>query len=95
MNDIVKVSSHSRPAAVAGAVAGIMRENGNVEVRAIGAGAISQAMKALTIARKFLENDDLDLSIVPNFETLNIDGKERTALRLLVFKRPASIILGI
>ena len=95
MHDIVKVSSNSRPAAVAGAIAGIMRENGDVEVRAIGAGAINQAMKALTIARKFLEQDDLDLSIVPNFETLDIDGEARTALCLSVFKRPATIVLGI
>jgi stage V sporulation protein S len=95
MYDIVKVSSTSHPAAVAGAIAGIMRESGNVEVRAIGAGAINQAMKALTIARKYLVQDDLDLSVVPNFETLDINGEERTALRLSVFKRPASILLGV
>ena len=92
MKEIVKVSSKSRSAAVAGAVAGIMRHDGYLEVRAIGVGAINQAMKALTIARGYLVEDDIDLTIVPSFETVDIDGRECTALNLSVFRRPATLV---
>jgi stage V sporulation protein S len=53
--DIIKVAAVSRPPAVAGAIAGVIRERGRVDVRAIGASAVNQAVKAVAIARGYLK----------------------------------------
>jgi stage V sporulation protein S len=91
MAELIKVSAQSRSTAVAGAVAGVMREHGYAEMQAIGASAINQAIKAVTIARGYLEQDGIDLVIVPSFTEVDIEGNERTALRLSVFKRPEEL----
>lgn len=88
--DIIKVAATSRSTAVAGAIAGVMREKGQVDVQAIGAGAVNQAVKAVTIARGYLELDGIDIICVPSFVEVEIDGQERTAVRLSVEKRPGS-----
>ena len=88
MAELIKVSAQSRSTAVAGAIAGVMREQGYAEVQAIGASAVNQAIKAVAIARGYLEQDDMDLVIVPSFTEVDIEGNERTAVRLAVFKRP-------
>jgi stage V sporulation protein S len=87
MTEILKVSTHSRPSAVAGAIAGVMRERGEVDVQAIGAGATNQAIKAIAIARSYLRDDGMDVSVVPSFIDVVIDGEERTAIRLFVHQR--------
>lgn len=91
MAELIKVSAQSRSTAVAGAIAGVMREHGYAEIQAIGASAINQAIKAITIARGYLEQDNIDLAVVPSFTEVDIEGNERTALRLSVFKRPANL----
>jgi stage V sporulation protein S len=91
MAELIKVSAQSRSTAVAGAIAGVMREQGYAEVQAIGASAVNQAVKAVAIARGYLEQDDMDLVIVPSFTEVDIEGNERTAVRLAVFKRPAAL----
>ena len=91
MVELIKVSAHSRSTAVAGAIAGIIRENRHVEVQVIGAGAVNQAVKAIVIARAYLEDDNLDLTIVPSFTDVMIDGNERTAVRFSVFQRSSSL----
>ncbi len=85
--DIVKVSAHSRSTAVAGAIAGIVRERGRVDVQAIGAGAVNQALKAIAIARNYLLLDGINVVVVPSFSEIMIDGAERTAVRLTVEPR--------
>jgi stage V sporulation protein S len=84
---IIKVSSQSRTSAVAGAIAGVIREHRRAEVQAIGAGAVNQAIKAVAIARGYLQEDGLDVVCIPEFTSVEIDGKERTALRLVVEPR--------
>lgn len=84
---IIKVSSESRTSAVAGAIAGVVRENNRADVQAIGAGAVNQAIKAIAIARGYLQEDGLDVVCVPEFTSVDIDGKERTALRLVIEPR--------
>lgn len=91
MAELIRVSAQSRSTAVAGAIAGVMREHGYAEIQAIGASAINQAIKAVTIARGYLEQDGMDLVIVPSFTEVDIEGNERTAVRLAVFKRPATL----
>jgi stage V sporulation protein S len=88
MAELIKVSAQSRSTAVAGAIAGVMREEGYAEIQAIGASAINQAVKAITIARSYLEQDAMDLAVVPSFIEVIIEGSERTAVRMAVFKRP-------
>jgi len=85
--DIIKVSAESKTSAVAGAIAGVIREFKHAEVQAIGAGAVNQAVKACAIARGYLQGDSLDVVCIPSFVEVEIDGKERTALRLVVEPR--------
>ncbi len=85
--DIIKVSSSSRTSAVAGAIAGVVRENNRAEAQAIGAGAVNQAIKAVAIARTYLQEDGIDVICIPEFTTVDIEGKERTALKLTVEPR--------
>lgn len=86
--DIIKVSARSRSTAVAGAIAGVMRQHNMAEVQAIGAGAVNQAVKALAIARGYLERDEMDIVTTPYFTEVDIDGQERTAVRFRVEPRP-------
>ena len=92
--EIIKVSANSRTASVAGAVAGVMRESGRAEVQAIGAGAVNQAVKAIAIARGYLLEEEVDISCVPTFVEVAIDGQERTAVRLLVERRAIDGLAG-
>lgn len=84
---IIKVSSASRTSAVAGAIAGVVRDNNRADVQAIGAGAVNQAIKAIAIARGYLQEDGLDVICMPEFTSVDIDGKERTAIRMVVEPR--------
>ena len=82
--EVLKVSAHSRPSAVAGAIAGVMRHSKRVEIQAIGAAATNQAVKAIAIARDYLVPDKIDIVCTPSFIDVIIDNEERTAIRLLV-----------
>lgn len=85
--NIIKVSSESRTSAVAGAIAGVVREQNHADVQAIGAGAVNQAVKAVAIARGYLQEDGIDIICIPEFTTVEIGTKERTAIRLVVETR--------
>ena len=82
--EILKVSATSKPVAVAGAIAGVIRTSQKVEVQAIGAGAINQAIKAIAISRGYVLPAGLDLVCIPSFVDLSFDGQDRTGIRLLV-----------
>ncbi len=84
---IIKVAANSRSTAVAGAIAGVIREHQHAEVQAIGAGAVYQAVKALAIARSYL-SQETDIMSVPIFTDVIINGQERTAIRFIVDARP-------
>lgn len=86
-SEILKVSATSKPSAVAGAIAGVMREKGRAEVQAIGAGAVNQAVKAIAIARGYLAPSGLDVVCIPSFTDVMINNEERTAIRLIVESR--------
>lgn len=85
--DMIKVSANSRSTAVAGAVAGIIRDSGHAEVQAIGASAVNQAIKAIAIAHGYLQLDGIQIVCVPSFTEVDIDGQERTAVRISVERR--------
>lgn len=82
--NIIKVSARSRTAAVAGAIAGVMRESNHAEVQAIGAGAVNQAVKAIVIAKGYLAEEDVHIVCVPSFVDVDIDDQERTAIRFVI-----------
>lgn len=85
--DVLRVSAKSSPNSVAGALAGVLREKGTAELQAIGAGALNQAVKAVAIARGFVAPSGVDLICVPAFTDIEIDGEERTAIKLIVGPR--------
>ncbi|MBI6545807.1 MAG: stage V sporulation protein S [Cyanobacteria bacterium NC_groundwater_1444_Ag_S-0.65um_54_12] len=85
--NVFKVSAKSNPSSVAGALASVLREQGRVELQAIGAGAINQAIKAIAIARGYVAPGGMDLICVPAFIDILIDGEERTAIKLIVEPR--------
>jgi len=87
MVDTIRVAAQSKATAVAGAIAGIIRERGRAEIQAIGAGAVNQAIKAIAIARGFLALEGVDIISIPAFADVDIDGQERTAIRFTVEPR--------
>lgn len=82
--DTIKVSATSRTSAVAGAIAGVVREHHRAVVQAIGAGAVNQAVKALVLATGYLQNDGIHVSCVPEFADVTIEDKVRTAIKLVI-----------
>ena len=82
--ETLKVSSKSNPSSVAGALANVFREKGNVEIQAVGAGALNQAIKAIAIARGFMAPSGKNLVCIPAFADITIDGEERTAIKLII-----------
>ena len=84
---VIKVSGTSRTSAVAGAIAGVFRENKRAEVQAIGAIAVNQAVKALALAKGYLKEDGFDIIFTPEFVDVDIDGKIRTAIKFIVESR--------
>jgi len=84
---LLKVSSKSSPTAVAGALAGVIRREGEAEVQAIGAGAVNQAVKAIAICRGYVAPNGIDLVCIPAFTDVDINGEQRTAIKFIVQSR--------
>ncbi|RIL09874.1 stage V sporulation protein S [bacterium] len=94
MADIIKVSATSLTTAVAGAIAGVIRESRHAHVQAIGASAVNQAVKAIAIARGYLQTDNIDIVCVPSFIDVDIGGQERTAIRFSIEVRAPAPAAG-
>ncbi len=86
--DVLRVSATSKSRALAGCIAGVIRNNGRAELQAIGAAAVNQAIKAVAIAREFLVHDGLDIVLISSFTQVMIRDQEKSAVRLLVESRP-------
>ena len=85
--EFLKVSAWSNPKSVAGAIAGVLRERGYVDVQVIGAAALNQAIKAIAISRSYVAAEGLDPICVPGFQDIEIAGEGRTAIRIRVEHR--------
>ncbi len=85
--ETLKVSSKSSPSSVAGALANVFKDKTSVEIQAVGAGAINQAIKAIAIARGFVAPSGKNLICTPAFQDISIEGEERTAIKLIVETR--------
>lgn len=77
----IKVSSKSNPNSVAGAIAGAINEERKVELQALGAAAVNQAVKSIAIARGFVAPQGIDLRCVPAFTSVVIEDMDRTAIK--------------
>ncbi len=84
---LLKAGAKTNPSSLAGAIAGLIREEGGAEVQTIGAGALNQAIKAVAIARGYVAPSGYELICIPAFEDIEIDGEERTAIRLIIEPR--------
>lgn len=85
--DILKISTKSNPNSVAGAIAGLIKEKGRAEMQAIGAGALNQAIKAIAIARGFVAPSGVDLVCIPAFAEVEVEGENRTGMKLIIESR--------
>ena len=70
--------------AVARAIMGALSKAQLVEAHAIGAGAVNQAVKAVAIARRSLERSGQEIFVTPGFIEVEVDGKDRTGIRLII-----------
>ena len=84
---LIKVSAGSRTAAVAGSIAGTFRDHHLAEVQAIGPVAVNQAVKAMTLAKRYLAEDGYVVVFYPAFQDVDIDGKIRTAVKFIMLER--------
>ena len=85
--ETLKISSKSNPNSVAGAIAGLIKESHKAEMQAIGAGALNQAVKAVAIARGFVAPAGVDLVCIPAFAEVEVEGEDRTGIKLIVESR--------
>lgn len=83
-NEILKISSKSNPNAIAGAIAGVLSEKEKVEMQAVGAGAVNQAVKAIAIARGFVAPLGIDLITIPAFATVVVENQDKTGMKFIV-----------
>lgn len=84
---LLKVAAKSRPSAIAGAIAGVIRGGGIAQVQAVGAASVNQAVKAIAIAQSYLQGEQITIVCIPSFLEVSIDDQERTALCLQVERR--------
>jgi stage V sporulation protein S len=86
---LLKVASTSRTASLAGAIAGVIRQDGYVEVQSIGAGAVNQAIKALTLANSYLKEEGIQIAFTVQFVDVAINEKMVTGIKFLVEPVPS------
>ena len=76
VDDIVKVSGSSNPQSVGSIVARAVIAGQNPKMRAIGASAVNQAVKACAIARGVVAPRGVDLCFVIGFDDIEGDNGE-------------------
>ncbi|MGI6686191.1 MAG: stage V sporulation protein S [Bacillota bacterium] len=85
--EVLRVAANSDPKALAGALVSTFKTQGKVEVQAVGAGAVNQAIKAIAISRGYVAPNGINLVFVPAFSEVLINGEVKTAVKFLVQKR--------
>jgi stage V sporulation protein S len=87
VSKVAQVSNKTVPGKLGGYIAMEIRDGRKVELHAIGAGSVNQAMKAVAVARGFVAPNGIDLVCIPAFQDGTIEGEERTVMRFLVEPR--------
>ena len=86
MKEVFKVASKTNPGDLAAAIAGAVREEHEVEMNAIGAGAVNQAIKAVATAKGFLAPAGIRIVADPSFKEQELNGRLTTAMALEVVR---------
>lgn len=76
----LRVSASSNPQSVASAIAHAIYDKREVKLRAVGAGAVNQAVKAIAIARGYVAPRGMDLTDKPGFTTIESRDGEISAI---------------
>lgn len=85
-DSVLRVKSSSSAASLASAISYQVYDNKNVVLRAIGAGAVNQAVKAIAIANSYVAQRGIILSCRPGFDTTTMaDGQTISVVTLRVF----------
>ena len=79
---VLKAGSKSNPNSIAGCIAGLIKQDEQVEVQCVGAGALNQGIKAIIIAKSFLVASGYEIVVNPSFKEIDIDGITRTCIKL-------------
>lgn len=83
----LKVSSKTNPSSLAGAIASLLKEGKTINIKTIGAGALNQAMKGITIAKGFVVVQGIEICCIPSFYSTEIDEQEISAIMILVERK--------
>lgn len=78
------MKSSSNPQSLASAISHAIYDSRKVTLRAIGAGAVNQAIKACAIARGYVAPRGIDLSVRPGFTTVTMRDGDVSAITLLI-----------
>lgn len=81
----LRVSAGSSPQSVASAIAHAIYDNRQVKLRAVGAGAVNQAVKSIAIARGYVAPRGMDLSCTPGFATIESRDGEISAMVFAIY----------
>ncbi len=81
----LRVAAKTPTAELASAISHAIYDSHKVVLRAIGAGAVNQAVKGLVVAQGYVSQRGLMLVNRPGFVTVEMDGEERTAVIFNVF----------
>ena len=86
MEDVIvlKISKDTEPGKAAGAIAEFIGENKKVELRAMGVGAVNQAVKAIAVARGYVAQKGINLYCIPAFTDIKIENEDRTAIKFII-----------
>jgi len=84
IDDVIKVSGTSNPQSVGSIVARSVNAGSSPRMRAIGASAVNQAVKACAIARGFVAPRGIDLTFIIGFD--DIQGDNGTTISAMSFK---------
>ncbi|MFA6842607.1 MAG: stage V sporulation protein S [Defluviitoga tunisiensis] len=65
-------------------MAGVLSKTDEVELQAIGAGAVNQAVKAIAIAKRFVEAKGKEIYVIPGFVEVEVGSEKRTGIKFKV-----------
>jgi stage V sporulation protein S len=81
---ILRVKGTASVPPLASAISHAIYDGKTVTLRAIGASAVSQAVKAAAVARGYVAPRGIDLALIPGFTTVQMPDGEVTAVTLRI-----------
>jgi len=84
----LKVAATSDPKIVAGAIVHNIREQKEIEIVAMGPKSVNNAVKAIAISREYISPEGVEITCRPEFTHIDIEGEEKSAVRLVLITSP-------